>query len=69
MRKNLYPNIKPEKQYANPLNGSVVKPCIGQGRAGLERKRSDTINQTINPPSEVSQKIHGETKIETGKTN
>ena len=31
--------------------------------------RSDPINQTINPPSELSQKIPGETKIETGKTN
>ena len=32
-------------------------------------KRSDPINQTINPPSELSQKIPVETKIETGKTN
>ena len=70
MRKNLDPNIKPEKkQHANPIKGSVVKPCIGQGRAGLKRKRSDPINQMINPPSELSQKIAGETKIETGKTN
>ena len=57
MRKNLDPNIKLEKQHANPIKGSVVKPCIGQGRATLERKRSDPINQTINPPSELSQKI------------
>ena len=48
MRKNLDPNIKPEKQHANPIKGSVIKLCIGQGRAGL--KRSDPINQTINPP-------------------
>ena len=27
------------------------------------------MNQTIIPPSELSQKISGETKIETGKTN
>ena len=46
-----------------------MKPCIGQGRSGLKRKRSDPINQTINPPSELSQKIPGKTKIETGKTN
>ena len=39
------------------------------GRAGLKRKRPDPINQTINAPSELSQKIPGETKIETGKTN
>ena len=69
MRKNLDPNIKPEKQHTNPIKGSVVKPCIGQSRAGLKRKRSDPINQTINPPSELSQKIPGETKVETGKTN
>ena len=44
-------------------------PHIGQGRAGLERKRSDPINQTINQPSKLSQRIPGKTKIETGKTN
>ena len=69
MGKNLDPNIKPEKQHANSIRGSVVKPQIGQDRAGLKRKRSDPINQTINPPSELSQKIPRETKIETGKTN
>ena len=69
MRMNLDPNIKPEKQHANAIKGSVVKPHIGQGRAGLKRKRSDPINQTINPPSELSQKIPGKTKIETGITN
>ena len=69
MTKNLDPNIKLEKQHANPIKGSVVKPCIGQGRAGLKRKRSDPINQTINPPSELSQKIPDKTEIETGKTN
>ena len=36
--------------------------------AGLKRKRSDPTNQTINQPSELPQKIHGKTKIETGKT-
>ena len=51
MGKNLDPNINPEKQHANPIKGSVVKPCIGQGRSSLKRKRSDPINQTINPPS------------------
>ena len=44
MGKNLDPNMKPEKQHANPIKGSVVKPHIGQGRAGLKRKRSDPIN-------------------------
>ena len=59
--------MKLERQHANPSKGSVVKPCIGQGRAGLKRKRSDPINKTINQPSELSQKIPGKTEIETGK--
>ena len=69
VRKNLDPNIKPERQHANPIKGSVVKLHIVQGKARLKRKGSDPINQTINPPSELSQKIPRETKIETGKTN
>ena len=68
MRKNLDPNIKLEKQHANSIKSvSVVKPCTGQGRTGLKRKRSDPINHTINPPSELSQKIPGKTKIEKEK--
>ena len=69
MKKNLDPNIKPEKQHANPIKGNVVKPHLGQGKAGLKRKRSDPINQTINSPSELSQIIPRDTKIETGKPN
>ena len=46
-----------------------MKSCIGQGRAGLKRKRFDPINQTINQPSKLSQKVPGKTEIETGKTN
>ena len=69
MGKNLDPNIKPEKQHANPIKGSIEKSCIGQGRAGLKRKRPDPINQTIIPPSELSQKNPGDNKIETRKTN
>ena len=69
MEKNLDPNIKPEKQHANPIKGSAEKPCIGQGRAGLRRRRSAAINQTIILPSELSQKIPVETTIEIGKSN
>ena len=65
VRKNSDLNMTMERQHANPINGSVVKPHIGQGRAGLKRKRSDPINQTMNQPSELSQKIPGKTKIET----
>ena len=39
MGKNLKPSIKPEKQHANLVKGSVEKPHIGQGRAGLRRRR------------------------------
>ena len=60
VRKNLDLNLKPEKQHANPLKGSAVKPCIGEGRSGLKRKRSDPINQTTNTPPELSQKIPGD---------
>ena len=69
MGKNLYPNIKPEKQHANPIKGCVEKPCIGHSRAGLRRGRSAPIIQTIISPTELSQKIPRETKIETRKTN
>ena len=58
-----------ERQHANPIKGGVVKPHIGQGRAGVKRKRSDPINQTINQPSDLSQKIPGKIEIEKGKTN
>ena len=35
----------------------------------MRRKRPDPINQPINQPSDLSQKIRGRTEIETGKTN
>ena len=69
MGKNLDPNLKPEKQHAIPKQGNMVRPCIGQGRAGSRRKRPDPINQSINQPSNLSQKIPGRTEIETRKTN
>ena len=69
MRKNVDPNILPEKQHTNSIKGSIGKPCIGHRRAGLRRRRSAPIKQTIIPPSELPQKIPGETKIETRKTN
>ena len=33
MRKNLDPNVKPEKQHAIPKQESVERPCTGQRRA------------------------------------
>ena len=69
MGKNLDPNLKPEKQHAISKQGSTKRPCKGQQRAGIRRKRPDCINQPINQPSNLSQKIPGRTEIETGKTN
>ena len=69
MGKNLVPKLKPEQQHAMPKHGNIERLCIGQGRAGSRRKRHDPINQSINQPSNLSQKIPGRTEIETGKTN
>ena len=69
MGKKLDPHLKPEKQHTIPKQGSMERPHIGQGRAGPRRKRPDPINQSINQPSNLSQKIPGRTEIETTKTN
>ena len=68
MRKNLDPNLKPEKQHILSKQGNLERPCIGQGRAGSKRKRPDPINYAINQASNLSQEIPGITKIETRKT-
>ena len=65
MRKNLDPNILPEKQHTNPIKGNTEKPHIAQGRAGMRRRRPSPINQAIIQPSELSQKIPGAAEIET----
>ena len=38
MRKNLDPNLRPEKQHTLPKQGSLDRPHVGQGRAGSKRK-------------------------------
>ena len=63
--KELDPNLRPEKQHAIPKQGRSEKPQVGQGRAGLRRRRPDHLNQ----PSNVTQGIPGGSKIEIGKTN
>ena len=40
VRKELNPNLRPEKQHANAKKGMTEKPHIGQGRAGLRRKHA-----------------------------
>ena len=69
MRKNLDANLKPEIQQTLPKQGSMERPCVGQGRAGSKRKRPDPINHAIYQASNLSQKIPGRTEIETRKTN
>ena len=69
MRKNLDPNLRPEKQHTLPKWGGLERPCVGQGRARSKRKRPDPINHAINQPFNLSQEIPGRTKIETKKTN
>ena len=44
------------------------RPWVDQGRAGIRRERPDPINEPINQPSNVSQKIPGRTEIEIGKS-
>ena len=65
MGKNLDPNLKPEKQQTIPKQGNMERPCVGQGSAGSRRNRPDPINQSINQPSNLSQKILGRTEIGT----
>ena len=69
MRKNLDPNLRPEKQHTLPKQGSLERLHVGQRRAGSKRKRPDPINHAINQPSNLSNEIPGRTKIETRKTN
>ena len=65
VRKELNPNLRPEKQQAMPKKGMTERPHIGQGRAGLRRKyEPDHIDQ----PSDVTRRISERSKISTGKT-
>ena len=67
--KNLDLNLKLEKQHTIPKQGSKERPHIGQGRASSRGKRPDSMNQSINQPSNLSQKIPGRTEIEIRKPN
>ena len=66
VRKELNPNLRPEKQHAMPKNRMTERLHIGQGRAGLRRKHEP---DCINEPSDVTRKISERSKIATGKTN
>ena len=65
IRKELNPNLRPEKQHAMPKEGITERPHIGQGRAGWRRKHADCIDQ----PSDVTRRFSERSKIATGKTN
>ena len=69
MRKNLDPNLRPEKQHTLPKQGRLERLCMDLGRARSNRKRPDPIDQAINQPCNLSQEIPGRTKIETRKTS
>ena len=47
------PNLKPEKPHAMPKQGISEKPWVGQGRAGLRRRRRPEPDH-INQPSDVT---------------
>ena len=61
--------MRPEKQHTLPKQGSLERPCVGQGRARSKRKRPDPINHAINQPSNFTQEIPRRTKIETRRTS
>ena len=66
VRKELNPNLRPEKQHAIPKKGMTEKPCIGQGSTGLRRKHApDCIDQ----PFDVTRRILERSKMVTGITN
>ena len=51
-----------------PKQGITEKPQIGQGRAGLRRRRRPEPDH-INQPPDVTRGIPGRSKLVTGKTN
>ena len=56
IRKELNPNLRPEKEHAMPKQGISEKPQVGQGRAGLRRRRPEPGLRPdhINQPSDVT---------------
>ena len=59
VKKELNPNLRPEKQHAMPKKVMTERLHIGQGRAGLRRKHADCTNQ----PSDVTRRISERSKI------
>ena len=67
IRKELNPNLRLEKQHTMPKQGISEKQRVGQGRAGLRRRKPEPDH--INQPSDVTRGIPGGSKIVTEKTN
>ena len=68
-RKELDPNLRPEKQHVISKQGKLDRTWVGHGRAGLRRRKPDPINQAANQPLDVTHGIPRGAKIETGKRN
>ena len=56
IKKELDPNLRPEKQHALPKQGRSEKLQVGQGRAGL-RRRPDHINTAFRCDTRNSRRI------------
>ena len=69
VQKELDPNLRPEIQHIVSKQGKLERLQVGQGRAGLRRRKPDPINQIASQPLDMKQGIPRGTKIETGKTN
>ena len=50
VQKELDPNLRPEKQHTISKQGKMERPQVGQGRAGLRRRKPDLINQPTTQP-------------------
>ena len=66
VRKELNPNLRPEKQHAMPKKGMTEKLHIGQRRDGLRRRH---VPDCIDQPFHVTRRIPERSKMATGKTN
>ena len=66
VRKELNPNLRPEKQHTMPQKGMTEKLHIGQGRAALRRRHAP---DCINHPFGVTRRIPERSKMATGITN
>ena len=65
--KNLDPKIQHERQDIRPIKDNEIsqeKPRIGQGRAGMRRRKLPPFNQTTAQSANPSKKIPEASKIE-----